>query len=146
MKLQTRDAGTPCDDHGDPSGDETSMQQVWDIGADETLHEKLGFNGGRNIKKKKKRKESSETGKWEQNVFVRKPAGIGENGKMSCCWLLPSKVPLEICIFRKAEVPCYNRERSCQEVLALIALCPFCSTRSDNKSYKVTVARPQGCL
>lgn len=72
MKLQTRDAGTPCDDHGDPSGDETSMQQVWDIRADETLHEKLGFNGGRNIKKKKKRKESSETGKWEQNVFGQK--------------------------------------------------------------------------
>lgn len=39
--------------------------------------------------------------KWEQNVFVRKPAGIGENGKMSCCWLLPSKVPLEICILGK---------------------------------------------
>lgn len=58
MKLQTRDAGTPCDDHGDPSGDETSMQQVWDIRADETLHEKLGFNGGRNIKKKKKKEKS----------------------------------------------------------------------------------------
>lgn len=62
MKLQTRDAGTPCDDHGDPSGDETSMQQVWDIGADETLHEKLGFNGGRNIKKRKKEKSQVKQG------------------------------------------------------------------------------------
>lgn len=62
MKLQTRDAGTPCDDHGDPSGDETSMQQVWDIRADETLHEKLGFNGGRNIKKGKKEKSRAKQG------------------------------------------------------------------------------------
>lgn len=72
MKLQTRDAGTPCDDHGDPSGDETSMQQVWDIRADETLHEKLGFNGGRNIKKKKKKKRVERNREVGTKCFCQK--------------------------------------------------------------------------
>jgi len=74
------------------------------------------------------------------------PLAFERAAKWSVAGFSPQKRRGKFAWFRKPEVSFHTGKPSCRETSALITLCPICSSRRDNKSYKVTVARPQGHL